>query len=50
MKPKVFEDIVENDIVWFLEMDESGTKVRRAKEFMDSAAPKRLKELWGRGE
>jgi hypothetical protein len=46
LKPKGMSETVENDIVWFLEMNESGEKVRKAKEFMDSVAPERLNELF----
>lgn len=46
LTPKGMSETVENDIVWFLEMDESGKKVRKAKEFMDSVAPERLNELF----
>lgn len=39
-------EVVENDMVWFLVMNESGTKVRMAKEFGDSVASDRLKHLF----
>lgn len=45
IKAKGVEETVKNDIVWFLEMDESGRKIRRAKEFIDSVASARLGEL-----
>lgn len=45
MKAKRVEETVENDIVWFLEMDETVQKVRRAKEFTDGEASARLGEL-----
>jgi hypothetical protein len=35
-----------NDIAWFLEMNVSGEKVRKAKEFTDSVAGRRLDELF----
>lgn len=38
-------ETVENDMVWFLEMDESGQKVRRAVEYLDAAATGRIGAL-----
>ena len=46
LTPKGSNEVVENDIAWFLVMDELGKKVRKAMEFMDSAAPVRLEELF----
>jgi hypothetical protein len=45
MLAKGAEEPVENDLLWVLEMDEEGKKVRRSKEFIDGVAAGRLKEL-----
>ncbi|KAF2188646.1 hypothetical protein K469DRAFT_565198 [Zopfia rhizophila CBS 207.26] len=36
---------VENDLVWFLTMDEEGRKVIRSIEFIDAAASSKLREI-----
>jgi hypothetical protein len=36
---------VENDLLWMLEMDEEGRKIRKSVEFIDGIAAARLKEI-----
>jgi hypothetical protein len=38
-------EVVENDLVWILEMDEQGKKVRGSREFVDGVAAGRIREL-----
>lgn len=38
-------EAVENDIVWFLTMEEDGKKVKRSVEFVDAAASQKIGEL-----
>jgi hypothetical protein len=45
MHAKGTEEKVENDLMWVVEMDEEGKKVRRSREFIDGVAAGRLKEL-----
>jgi hypothetical protein len=49
MLAKGAEERVENDLVWVVEMDEEGKKVRRSREFIDGIAAGRLKELMMEG-
>lgn len=44
------EETVENDMVWFLEMDETGDRIEKSVEYMDGEASKRLGELIKKGE
>ncbi|KAJ4291707.1 hypothetical protein N0V90_009602 [Kalmusia sp. IMI 367209] len=45
MKPVGVTDAVENDLVWWLWMDEGGEKVEKAMEFVDGLATGRIREL-----
>ncbi|KAF2111084.1 hypothetical protein BDV96DRAFT_582497 [Lophiotrema nucula] len=45
MKPKGSEEPVENDIVWFLDMEEDGKRVKKSVEFVDAAATGRIMEI-----
>ena len=45
MKPSAADEPVENDLVWWLWMDEGGRKVEKAMEFIDPTAAGRIKEL-----
>ncbi|KAL5376222.1 hypothetical protein PMIN02_011855 [Paraphaeosphaeria minitans] len=45
MKPSGAEKPVENDLVWWLWMEEGGEKVEKALEFLDGAATGRIGEL-----
>lgn len=45
MVPKGTKEVVENDLLWKLEMDEGGKKVQRSTEFIDGIAAGRLKEI-----
>jgi hypothetical protein len=48
--PKGAEEGVENDMLWRLEMDEDGKKVRKSTEFIDGIAAGRLKEIMMSGK
>jgi hypothetical protein len=50
MVPKGAEEGVENDMLWRLEMDEDGKKVRKSTEFIDGIAAGRLKEIMMSGK
>lgn len=43
------DEVVENDLVWWLWMSEDGTKVKRSMEFVDGVASARLGEMMMRG-
>jgi hypothetical protein len=45
MKPMGAEQAVENDLVWWLWMDESGKKVERSTEFVDAFATMKLGQM-----
>jgi hypothetical protein len=45
MKPFGAEKPVENDLIWWLWMEEGGEKVEKALEFLDGAATGRIGEL-----
>jgi hypothetical protein len=45
MLAKGTDNAVENDLLWMLEMDEGGKKVKSSKEFIDVAAAGKLKEI-----
>lgn len=45
MEPKGPHAAVENDLLWMLEMNQDGTKVKKSTEFVDSIAAGRLKEI-----
>lgn len=45
MKPFGAEKAVENDLIWWLWMEEGGQKVEKALEFVDGAATDRIGEL-----
>ncbi|KAJ4360023.1 uncharacterized protein N0V89_000582 [Didymosphaeria variabile] len=45
MKPYGAEEPVENDLVWWLWMEEGGKRVEKAVEFVDGAAMERIGEL-----
>ncbi|KAF2656090.1 hypothetical protein K491DRAFT_692291 [Lophiostoma macrostomum CBS 122681] len=38
-------EAVENDILWFLSMEESGEKVKKSMEFVDGAASQKIGEM-----
>jgi hypothetical protein len=50
MKPKGSPEAVENDLVWYLTMEEDGKKVQKSIEFLDGAAVQRMKELMMMGK
>jgi hypothetical protein len=45
MVPRDTEEPVENDLLWMLEMDEEGKKIKSSKEFVDGVAAAKLKEI-----
>lgn len=45
LTPKGSKESGSNDLLWILEMHESGEKVKSGKEFIDGDAAMRLKEL-----
>lgn len=45
LRPKGAEEAVENDLVWILEIDDSGEKVQSGIEYMDATAFSRIGEL-----
>lgn len=42
---KGVKELVENDLLWMLEMDDAGEKVERSVEFVDDAAAGSIKEI-----
>ena len=45
MTPEGGDETIENDIMWLLEMDETGERVKGAIEFIDAVAAKSIGEL-----
>ncbi|KAF2704277.1 hypothetical protein K504DRAFT_495012 [Pleomassaria siparia CBS 279.74] len=45
MHAKGAEEKVENDLVWFLDMEQGGKRVQKGMEFIDAMAGARLREL-----
>lgn len=45
LTPLGSSEAAENDLVWVLELDESGKRIRASKEYIDSLASTRLGEL-----
>ncbi|KAF2729977.1 hypothetical protein EJ04DRAFT_515541 [Polyplosphaeria fusca] len=45
MEPKDSGEKVENDLLWYLAMNEDGTKVKKSVEFLDGAAMGRIMQL-----
>lgn len=42
------DETVENDMMWVLEMDDSGRRVRRGKEYLDAVATGKMGKLIGK--
>lgn len=49
MMAKGADEVVVNDLVWFLDMDEEGGRVVRSIEFIDGAAAGALREKMKKG-
>ncbi|KAH7382706.1 hypothetical protein DE146DRAFT_681695 [Phaeosphaeria sp. MPI-PUGE-AT-0046c] len=45
MRVKGAEEMVENDLLWVLEMDDTGEKVKKSVEFVDGIAAGKIKEI-----
>ena len=45
MTPESVKETVENDMVWLLQMDDTGDKVQRAIEYIDKSASARPAEV-----
>lgn len=50
MRAKGAQETVENDLVWFLTIEEDGKKVQKSMEFLDAAGRARLMETMAMGK